>query len=125
MHAYMTNRQALQRANVASFTLPGFAQDGFPHLRSASLAKIGGGMRLRGQAGGRPCRWVLSIEAFGKGAVARGYLLWNSFGKHRSENTFPVVPAHAGGLSNSLHLMKSKDDLKGSARARRILEQRT
>jgi len=79
-------------------------------LRSASLAKIGGGMRLRGQAGGRPCRWVLSIEAFGKGAVARGYLLWNSFGKHRSENTFPVVPAHAGGLSNSLHLMKSKDD---------------
>jgi len=45
----MTNRQALQRANVASFTLPGFAQDGFPHLRSASLAKIGGGMRLRGQ----------------------------------------------------------------------------
>jgi hypothetical protein len=58
MHAYMTNRQALQRANVASFTLPGFAQDGFPHLRSASLAKIGGGMRLRGQAGGRPCRWV-------------------------------------------------------------------
>ena len=68
---------------------------------------------------------MLSIEAFGKGAVARGYLLWNSFGKHRSENTFPVVPAHAGGLSNSLHLMKSKDDLKGSARARRILEQRT